>query len=198
MDGQGGEAVLRDRAWFLFSCDEQAATQAQSSEQTDTGETAPAAAAEGDSPNAALQQSPPEQDTPSEHNTAAESAPLPDTGRLEAHITQLRRQEAQLKELIPNFDLQRELAANPRLLQLTAPGSPLTLAEALTAVHLPRLLRLRDMQLVQRTRESLAMSISSGTYRPPLLEGSLAAGLEAPMDREKLKERIRGGEKIRP
>ncbi len=179
---------------FYYACDEAALSGNENPAEVPANDAIPAAAAEVDSPNAAQEV----QETESRQETAAQLPETPRLSNLDWHVMELRRQEQELKELIPDFDLQRELRANPRLLKLTAPGSPLTLAEALTTVHLPRLMAMREERLARQLREGLAKSIMSGCYRPPLLSGSAAAEAAAPMDREKLKERIRGGEKIRP
>ena len=176
---------------FYYACDEMATATAESPAETEPDVSSTAAAEEVDSPDAApesLQEQP-------ARDTAPQSVER--LSNLDWHVMELRRQEAELRELIPDFDLQRELRRNPELLRLTAPGSPLTLAEALVNLNLPRLMALREQRLAREMREGLAKSIMSGCYRPPLMNGS-AATEPAPMDREKLKERIRGGEKIRP
>lgn len=178
---------------FYFACDEAQGTGTESPAGTEVTEAIPAAAEEVDSPEAAQEA----ESADAQPETAPQPPEPPRLSELEYHMMELRRQELELKELIPDFDLQRELRLDPRLLQLTAPGSPLTLAEALIAVHLPRLMAMREERLVRELREGLAKSIMSGCYRPPLMNGSAAAE-PAPLDREKLKERIRGGEKIRP
>ena len=178
---------------FYFACDEAMSAGTEAPAQEPVTEDTAAADKGVDSPETAPQV-PEARPAP---DTAPQQPEPPCLSNLDWHVTELRRQETELRRLIPDFDLQRELAANPELLRLTAPGSPLTLAEALTTVHLPRLMALREERLVRQTQESLAKTIMSGCYRPPLLTGSAADG-PAPMDREKLKERIRSGERVRP
>ena len=189
------------RLWHFFSCGEQGGAECAVSAGEETA--LPAAAAEGDSPNAAQAET-----DKAPHAEAATDASQPqdpeagdfsppDMSRLNIHMSELRRQEAQLRELIPGFDLERELRRSPRLLRLTAPGSPLSLAEALMTVHLPRLLEIREQRLVRQLREGYAKSLMSGSVPAPLPDSAFVPEA-APMDRQRLKERIRGGERIKP
>lgn len=178
-------------------------------EEVEAQEASAAATEEGDSskaaPGATGDETPsvtaaPEAPEPvSEARAAVNEAERPEgraESRLQRHMRQLYRQEAELRRELPGFDLRRELRRSPMLRRLTAPGSPLTLREAVTAVNLPRLAAMREERLVRLVQESVARSMASGFYRPREMRG-IAAGEDAqPLDREKLKERIRSGERI--
>ena len=182
---------------------------ARGPEEAQAQEASVAAAQEGDSskaaPGATGDEAPPVTAAPTAPepvaeaekavNEASEAAQRPES-RLQRHISRLMQQEAELRRELPGFDLRRELRRSPMLRRLTAPGSPLSLREAVTAVNLPRLAAMREERLVRLVQESVARSMASGFYRPREMRG-LAAGEDAqPLDREQLKERIRSGERI--
>ena len=71
---------------------------------------------------------------------------------------------------IPDFDLSRELQ-NPVFLQLTAPGTGISLEDAYYALHRQEI---RESE-ARQTREQVVSAIQSGSRRP-LEAGSAAQG----------------------
>ncbi len=82
-----------------------------------------------------------------------------------SHMEGLRHQEAALREVVPGFDLRRELR-NPMFARLTSPGVGLSLEDAFYAVH-RREMQQQSMQVAaQRTKQLISNAIQSGSHRP--------------------------------
>lgn len=116
--------------------------------------------------------------------------------RFRGHMEGLRQQEAALKEVVPGFELRRELR-NPLFARLTSPGVGLSVEDAFYAVH-RRELQHRSMQVAaQRTRQLISNAIQSGIRRPEEA-GTQAPTLTrfdyrsaSPQQRQALKQEIR-------
>ena len=79
----------------------------------------------------------------------------------EAHIRSLEEQGMALGEQFPDFDLGRELS-NPVFLQLTAPGTGITVEDAYFAIHRKEI----QEQLAKETTRKIVSAIQSGSRRP--------------------------------
>lgn len=88
----------------------------------------------------------------------------PDAG-LRSHLEGLRSQEAALREIVPGFELRRELK-NPMFARLTSPRVGLSVEDAFYAVH-RREMQHRSMEAAaRRTRQLISNAIQSGMQRP--------------------------------
>ena len=81
--------------------------------------------------------------------------------QFEAHIRSLEQQALELQQQIPEFDLSRELQS-PVFLQLTAPGTGISVEDAYYALHR------REIQQAQarETTRKVVSAIQSGSRRP--------------------------------
>lgn len=125
------------------------------------------------------------------------------------HIRGLVQQEAAMRELVPDFDLRRELE-NPTFARLTAPGVGISVQDAYFAVHRKEMQEQIQRQATQETAQKLAASIQANQGRPRENGTSAQAQSTGQVDyrhmprqqREELKERIRmaaaRGEKVYP
>ena len=77
------------------------------------------------------------------------------------HIRGLESQAQTLQAEFPDFDLRQELC-NPVFLQLTAPGTGISVADAYYALHRQQI----QQAAAQETREKVVKSIQSGSRRP--------------------------------
>lgn len=116
--------------------------------------------------------------------------------RLRGHFESLQAQSAELQNVYPDFNLQRELE-NPAFVRMTSPEGGLSVEQAFYAVHYKELREAEASAVASRTREALANSIRSNRERPRE-NGSATATISAPnpkamskADREALKDRIR-------
>ncbi len=125
------------------------------------------------------------------------------------HIRGLVQQETAMRELVPDFDLRRELE-NPTFARLTAPGVGISVQDAYFAVHRQEVQEKAQRQAAQETAQKLAASIQANQGRPRENGTSAQAQSTGQVDyrhmprqqREELKERIRmaaaRGEKVYP
>lgn len=125
------------------------------------------------------------------------------------HFRGLVQQEAAMRELVPDFDLRRELE-NPTFARLTAPGVGISVQDAYFAVHRKEMQEQIQRQATQETAQKLAASIQANQGRPRENGTSAQAQSTGQVDyrhmprqqREELKERIRmaaaRGEKVYP
>ena len=89
-----------------------------------------------------------------------EDSPM-DLQVFDAHIENLQQQERDLQQQFPDFSLSQELL-NPVFLQLTAPGTGISVEDAYYALHR------RELQetAAKTVRQQLVSAISSGARRP--------------------------------
>lgn len=125
------------------------------------------------------------------------------------HFRGLVQQEAAMRELVPDFDLRRELE-NSTFARLTAPGVGISVQDAYFAVHRKEMQEQIQRQATQETAQKLAASIQANQGRPRENGTSAQAQSTGQVDyrhmprqqREELKERIRmaaaRGEKVYP
>ena len=125
------------------------------------------------------------------------------------HFRGLVQQEAAMRELVPDFDLRRELE-NPTFARLTAPGVGISVQDAYFAVHRQEVQEKAQRQAAQETAQKLAASIQANQNRPRENGTSAQAQSAGQVDyrsmprqqREELKNRIRmaaaRGEKVYP
>ncbi len=127
---------------------------------------------------------------------------------LRQHVEKLRRQEAQMKEEFPGFDLRTELE-NETFRRWVGPEIGMSVRDAYYALHREELDKARTAAIAQRMQEAMAANIAAGQARPEERGRSQGASLgqerSAPMTREEraaLKQRILAaaarGEKIYP
>ncbi len=79
----------------------------------------------------------------------------------EEHIRGLEEQAAAMKEHFPDFDL-LEALGDPVFLQLTAPGTGISVEDAYYALHRQEIQR----SAARQTREKVVQAIQSGSRRP--------------------------------
>ena len=81
--------------------------------------------------------------------------------QFEAHIRGLEEQAAAMEADFPGFSLQRELQ-DPVFLQLTAPGTGISVADAYYALHRQEI----QENAARQAREQVVSAIQSGARRP--------------------------------
>jgi len=115
-----------------------------------------------------------------------------DDEKILRHLQSLLRQEAELRETVPGFELMEALG-DPAFLKLTAPHTGLCLADAYYALHRSEI----SKAAAKHGLEALSRSIRSGGERPRELSDlragkSFAAnpGSMSKAEREALKKRI--------
>ena len=82
-------------------------------------------------------------------------------GRFDSHIESLQQQAAALGETYPDFSLETALE-DPVFLQLTAPGTGISVEDAYYALHRQEL----QQAAARETREQVVNAIRSGARRP--------------------------------
>jgi len=124
--------------------------------------------------------------------------------RLRAHLTNLRQQEAELKQEFPDFDLMTEVQSNPAFARMTAPDGGLTVRQAYMAIHGDELMHRQSQAIEERTKQNMSRAIQAGAMRPQ--ENGMTGnggGLQsldpAHMTREQrmeIRRRVRAGDRI--
>lgn len=84
---------------------------------------------------------------------------------LREHFMKMQQAEPAMKQIYPNFDLQRELQ-NPEFFRLTSPDVGLTVQEAFQALHYQELQQQQNEVVAQKVKAELANSIRSGRSHP--------------------------------
>jgi hypothetical protein len=122
---------------------------------------------------------------------------------VQRHLEGMIRQEAEVKKLYPNFDLQAELQ-NPAFVRLTAPGVGVDVRTAYEVVHRDEM-RGAEMQFAaQKSAQRIAASVQANGKRPAEngVSGSVGAVSKSDPsqwnkeDRAEVKRRVLSGEKI--
>ena len=98
---------------------------------------------------------------PAEEAVEAAEVQQPDFSRYEAHIADLQLQEQAMIQQFPEFSLARELQ-NPVFLQLTAPGTGISLEDAYYALHRKEL----QQSAAREVKEQVVSAIQAGARRP--------------------------------
>lgn len=123
--------------------------------------------------------------------------------RIQQHLQKLVMQEAQLKQIYPTFDLQREMQ-NPAFVRLTAPDVGVDARTAYEVIHRDEL-RGQEMQFAaQQAAQRVSASVQANARRPAEngLGGSSGAVHKSDPtklsreDRAEIKRRVQRGEKI--
>ena len=127
-------------------------------------------------------------------------APMDD---LEDYVRNVNEQAEALKQEIPGFDLNAEMA-NPAFARMTSPGVGMSVKDAYYAAHSREIQRDSMLYAARQANERIAASVMAGAARPrengldPA--GSARMGIDVQtMDRktrEAFRRRIRNGEKI--
>ena len=86
--------------------------------------------------------------------------------RLRAHLSNLRQQEAELKQEFPDFDLMTEVQSNPAFARMTAPDGGLTVRQAYMAIHGDELMHRQAQATEERTKQNMSRAIQAGAMRP--------------------------------
>ena len=124
-------------------------------------------------------------------------------GRVRQHLESMLQQEAQLKQLYPTFDLQKELQ-NPDFMRLTSPQVGVDVRTAYEVVHRDEL-RGKEMQFAaQQAAQRVSASVQANSRRPAEngLGGSSGAVYKSDPtkftkeDRAEIRRRVQRGEKI--
>lgn len=115
-----------------------------------------------------------------------------DDEKIVQHLQSLIEQEAELREIVPGFELMQALC-DPRFLRLTAPHAGLGLEDAYYALHRKEI----GKAAARQSLEALSRSIRSGGERPKELSDHKAGrsfaqnpGSMTKAEREALKKRI--------
>ena len=103
----------------------------------------------------ALQQEPRQEEAPAENREEASE------NLFQEHFAALEKQSQELKEKFPSFDLAKALQ-NPVFLQLTAPGTGITVADAYYALHREEI----EKAQASETARKIVSAIQSGSRRP--------------------------------
>ena len=122
---------------------------------------------------------------------------------LRQHFQNLARQAEELRKVVPDFDLRKEME-NETFRRLVAPNSGLNVESAFYAVHHAEL-GMQAMQYgFQRAQDQISQTLQSNRARP--VEGAIQGGQPADVaidprsmtreERQRLLERARRGEKI--
>ena len=144
-----------------------------------------------------------QEDTLRQQEEAAQRA------EFEAHIGTLMQQAEELRQIIPDFDLDREFQ-NERFVQLTSPQAGLSVREAYFALHHDEMQAAGMAAATRKAQEKIANSVRANRMRPQ----ESGAGLQpaepprqsyrkmTPAERAALKKQIRyaaaNGEKVYP
>ncbi len=83
---------------------------------------------------------------------------------LQEHFNKVRQQGAQLKELFPDFDLDRELQ-DPEFVRRTAPGA-LSVEDAYYSLHHREIMQRQAESIARRAKQTTAAAVQSGSARP--------------------------------
>lgn len=83
----------------------------------------------------------------------------------EAHIGKLFQQAEEFKEILPDFDLDRELQ-NDRFVQLTSPQAGLSVQEAYFALHHDEIQAAGMAAAARKAQEKIANSVRANRMRP--------------------------------
>ena len=83
---------------------------------------------------------------------------------LQEHFNKVRQQGAQLKELFPDFDLDRELQ-DPEFVRRTAPGA-LSVEDAYYSLHHREIMQRQAESIARRAKQTAAAAVQSGSARP--------------------------------
>ena len=102
-----------------------------------------------------------EVEIPQEDKEKAPEEELQDVSQFEEHIRGLEAQGKALQEQYPDFDLARELS-NPVFLQLTAPGTGISVEDAYYAMHRKEIQKLE----AQKVARQVVQAIQSRGRRP--------------------------------
>ena len=102
---------------------------------------------------------------------------------LREHFNAMQRQADDLRNIFPDFDLQRELQ-NPEFYKRTAPGG-MSVKEAVYSLHGDEILEKQAAIIAQRTKVDVANSIRSGKNHPRE-NGSLNAAVSTRPDMQKM------------
>ncbi len=147
-----------------------------------------------------------------EFQQQAEAKEQEDAARLEfqQHMMKLQEQAMELRQIVPDFDLNRELE-NEDFVRMTSPMAGLTVQQAYYAVHHDELMAAMGQAAVNQAQQRLANAIRANQTRP---QESGADGMQAApppvrryseltkAERETVKQRIRRaaarGEKVYP
>ena len=147
-----------------------------------------------------------------EFQQQAEAKEQEDAARLEfqQHMMKLQEQAMELRQIVPDFDLNRELE-NEDFVRMTSPMAGLTVQQAYYAVHHDELMAAMGQAAVNQAQQRLANAIRANQQRP---QESGADGMQAApppvrryseltrAEREAVKQRIRRaaarGEKVYP
>ena len=84
-----------------------------------------------------------------------------DYSQIEAHIQGLQQQAEDMRREVPEFSLEQALG-DPVFLQLTAPGTGISVADAYYALHRQEIQR----SAARQAKEQVVSAISSGARRP--------------------------------
>jgi hypothetical protein len=129
--------------------------------------------------------------------------------RLRNHYDSLERQSEKMKNVFPNFDLQKELK-NPAFFRMTSPSGGVSVEDAYYAVHREEIQAASMQVAAQMTAQKISNSIQAGSRRPDEAGASSQAPSVTTFDyrnasaeqRIALKKRIRDaaarGEKLYP
>ena len=80
---------------------------------------------------------------------------------LQAHFADLQKQSAELQKKFPDFDLAKELESDV-FLQLTAPGTGISVADAYYALHREEIEKAQVTEIARK----IVSAIQSGSRRP--------------------------------
>lgn len=140
-----------------------------------------------------------DREAPVERRAFAGANEKPAYDEVDRHTEQVIREAEELRRLIPDFDLRREMR-NPRFIFLTAPGMGISVKEAFFAIHGEEIMR----YAAARAGNRLAASVRSGAGRP--MENGMQAQNPVSMGvdirnmdkklREEYRRRIHNGEMI--
>ena len=103
----------------------------------------------------------PETEAMEEEVSPQEAPGEPDYSRFEEHIRGLEAQAAAMAADFPGFSLEQELQ-DPVFLQLTAPGTGISVADAYYALHRQQI----QAAAAKQAREQVVSAIQSGARRP--------------------------------
>ena len=85
--------------------------------------------------------------------------------KVQQHFMKLQEQAEAMKQVFPNFNLQKELQ-NPVFVRLTAPDSGISLEDAYHAVHRKEIMAAGMQVTAQKTAQHISNSIQAGSRRP--------------------------------
>jgi len=139
------------------------------------------------------------------HQAQEAEAQRQETARIQQHFGKLREQEQAMKQLYPDFSLEKELQ-NPNFMRLTSPDVGVSVEDAYYAVHHKELAPQMMAYGMERAKNQLSQTLQAQRSRPAegamKTQGQPAAAVRIDprnmtrKEREEIKRQVRLGKRV--